>query len=125
MNTGFQAFLATQDTSMKIAVFTKNRVNPAYGAARLGAERAAARLGAQVTHYVPELPDDAAEQSALNLGALATECAIRRARGEAVPAEILLPVEIIERGNVGAWDLPYERRPCLAWAEALRIGVKL
>ena len=298
---------------MKIAVFTKNRVNPAYGAARLGAERAAARLGARVTHYVPEVADDAAEQSALleravadrpdaialatvhptrvdaairkvnaggiplvgfisrsregkwdsfvgaddyrlgiklasylfgrlsgkgdiviieasadsvtsmdrargfrdtaakypgicivgtcngayqfeaarqemarllegaaridailaandvmalgaiaalqaagrsalvvgvngipdaidaikrgamlatadfsamNLGAVATECAIRRARGEAVPREILLPVEIIDRSNVGAWDLPYEHRQCLEWAEALRIGVK-
>ena len=298
---------------MKIAVFTKNRINPAYGAARLGAERAAARLGARVTHYVPEVADDATEQSALleravadrpdaialaavhptrvdaairkvnaggiplvgfisrsgegkwdsfvgaddyrlgielasylfrklsgkgdvviieasadsvtsidrargfrdtaakypgvrivgtcngayqfeaarqemarllkdaaridavlaandvmalgaiaalqaagrsalvagvngipdaidaikrgamlatadfsamNLGAVATECAIRRARGEAIPREILLPVEIVDRSNVGAWDLPYERRPCLEWAEALRIGVK-
>lgn len=298
---------------MKIAVFTKNRLNPAYDAARLGAERAAARLGAQVTHYVPEVADDAAEQSALleraladrpnaialatvhptrvdaairkvnaagiplvgfisrsdagkwdcfigadncrvgaglaaylfaqlsgkgsvaiihaaadsptsndrargfrdaaakcpgiriagtgngeyqfeparremtrlladvahidgvlaandvmalgaiealqaagrsalvvgvngipdaidavkrgtllatadfsamSLGALATECAILRVRGEAVPAEIMLPVEIIDRSNVGAWDLPYERRPCLELAEALRIGVK-
>lgn len=298
---------------MRIAVFTKNRINPAYGAARVGAERAAARLGARVTHYVPEVADDAAEQSALleravadrpdaialaavhptrvdaairkvnaggiplvgfisrsregnwdsfvgadnyrlgvelasclfgrlsgkgdvvivaasadavtsidrsrgfrdaaakysririvgtcngeyqferarremarllegaarvdavlaandvmalgaiaalqaagrsalvvgvngipdaidaikrgtmlatadfsamNLGAVATECAIRRARGEAVPREILLPVEIVDRSNVGAWDLPYESRPCLEWADALRIGVK-
>jgi len=298
---------------MKIAVFTKNRLNPAYGAARLGAERAAARLGAQVTHYVPEVADDAAEQSALleraladrpdaialatvhptrvdaairkvnaagiplvgfisrseagkwdcfigadncrvgaelaayllarlsrngavviveaaadsptsidrvhgfrdalakypgirivgtcngeyqfeparremarllaavahidgvlaandvmalgaiealqaagrsalvvgvnaipdaidaikrgamlatadfsamSLGALATECAVLRVRGEAVPREIMLPVEIIDRSNVGAWDLPYERRPCLEWDEALRIGVQ-
>ena len=298
---------------MKIAVFTKNRLNPAYGAARLGAERAAARLGVQVTHYVPEVADDAAEQSALleraladrpdaialaavhptqvnaavrkvnaagiplvgfisrsdagkwdcfigadnrrvgaelaaylcarlsgngavvivgaasdsitsidrtsgfrdavakypgirivgtcngeyqreparremarllegvahidgvlaandvmalgaiealqaagrsalvigvngtpdaidavkrgiilatadfsalNLGALATECAVLRARGEAVPREIMLPVEIIDRSNVGIWDLPYERRACLEWDEALRIGVK-
>ena len=64
-----------------------------------------------------------ADYSALNLGALATECAVLRARGEAVPAEIMLPVEIIDRSNVAAWDLPYERRPCLELAEALRIGV--
>lgn len=56
---------------MKLAVFTKNRSNPAYAAARLGAERAAARLGASVVHYVPEKPDDAAEQSALIEQALA------------------------------------------------------
>ena len=30
---------------MRLAVFTKNRTNPAYGAARLGAERAAQALG--------------------------------------------------------------------------------
>ena len=48
-----------------IAVFTKNRSNPAYDAARLGAERTAARNGARVVHYVPRKPDDIAEQIAL------------------------------------------------------------
>ncbi len=48
-----------------IAVFTKNRSNPAYEAARIGADRAAARLGARIEHYVPEVPDDADQQSAL------------------------------------------------------------
>lgn len=48
-----------------IAVFTKNRTNPAYTAARLGADRAAARLGARTVHYVPDQPDDVAEQVAL------------------------------------------------------------
>jgi len=49
---------------MKIAVFTKNRVNPAYAAARLGADRVAARFGASVIHYVPQQPDNAEEQAA-------------------------------------------------------------
>jgi ribose transport system substrate-binding protein len=48
-----------------IAVFTKNRTNPAYTAARLGADRVAARLGARVAHYVPEKPDDVMEQRTL------------------------------------------------------------
>jgi len=48
-----------------IAVFTKNRTNPAYEAARLGADRAAARLGAATTHYVPDTPDDIDQQIAL------------------------------------------------------------
>ena len=64
-----------------------------------------------------------ADFSALNLGALAAECAIRRARGEPVPGEILLPVQIVDRGNVSAWDRPYEERACLDWAEALKLGV--
>ncbi|MGH8649747.1 MAG: sugar ABC transporter substrate-binding protein, partial [Burkholderiales bacterium] len=48
-----------------IAVFTKNRTNPAYAAARLGADRVAARLGTRIAHYVPDQPDDVAEQKVL------------------------------------------------------------
>lgn len=55
-----------------IAVFTKNRSNPAYAAARLGADRTARRLGARTMHYVPEKPDDVEEQIALIDVALAT-----------------------------------------------------
>ena len=54
-----------QSRAPLIAVFTKNRTNPAYTAARLGADRVAARLGARIAHYVPEKPDDVAEQKAL------------------------------------------------------------
>jgi ribose transport system substrate-binding protein len=54
-----------------IAVFTKNRTNPAYGAARLGADRTAARLGARTLHYVPDRPDDISQQIALVDEALA------------------------------------------------------
>ncbi len=56
---------------MRIAVFTKNFTNPAYGAARLGAERAAAQFGAEVMHLVPKKGDDPEEQSALIDQALA------------------------------------------------------
>ena len=44
----------------RIAVFTKNRTNPAYEAARLGADRVAERFGATTTHYVPDVPDEPA-----------------------------------------------------------------
>jgi len=57
--------------SPRIAVFTKNRTNPAYEAARLGADRTAARLGATTVHYVPERPDNVAEQIALIAQAIA------------------------------------------------------
>jgi len=56
---------------LKIAVFTKNRTNPAYEAARLGADRVARRLGAQTLHFVPVKGDDPDEQSALVDQALA------------------------------------------------------
>lgn len=58
---------------MRLAVFTKNRTNPAYAGARLGAERTAARLGASVTHYVPVKPDDVGEQTAQIAQALAAK----------------------------------------------------
>jgi len=53
-----------------LAVFTKNRLNPAYAAARLGADRVAARMGARTVHYVPEQPDHAGEQQALAMQAI-------------------------------------------------------
>jgi ribose transport system substrate-binding protein len=56
---------------MRLAVFTKNYTNPAYGAARLGAERAAAVFGDEVLHFVPKKGDDPVEQSALIAKALA------------------------------------------------------
>ncbi|MEJ7928696.1 sugar ABC transporter substrate-binding protein [Ramlibacter sp. AN1015] len=55
----------------QVAVFTKNRLNPAYEAARIGAERAAGRLGARIEHYVPEIADDPDQQTALVAAALA------------------------------------------------------
>ena len=55
-----------------LAMFTKNRENPAYAAARLGADRVAARMGARVVHYVPVTPDHAGEQQALVLEAIST-----------------------------------------------------
>src|SRR5882724_12093189 len=55
----------------RIAAFTKNRTNPAYEAARLGADRTAARLGATATHYVPDQPDSVPEQIALIAQAIA------------------------------------------------------
>jgi ribose transport system substrate-binding protein len=56
---------------MKIAVFTKNLTNPAYAAARLGADRAAARFGVEARHFVPRQGDDPLEQSELVTQALA------------------------------------------------------
>jgi ribose transport system substrate-binding protein len=54
-----------------LAVFTKNRVNPAYTAARMAVDRVAAEAGARTIHYVPETPDDVGQQKALVTEALA------------------------------------------------------
>ena len=63
----------TAGHAFAIAVFTKNRTNPACAAARLGADRAAQPLGAQTLHFVPVKGDDPDD-----MAALATECAVRR-----------------------------------------------
>lgn len=48
-----------------LAVFTKNRLNPAYRAARLAADRVAAAAGARAVHFVPEKPDNVEQQKLL------------------------------------------------------------
>lgn len=68
--------------SPRIAVFTKNRTNPAYEAARIGADRTARRLGASTIHYVPEQPDNVTEQIAL----------IGRAIAQQPDATVFVPV---------------------------------
>lgn len=67
---------------MKLAVFTKNRTNPAYHGARIGADRAAALHNAQAVHYVPDTPDDPAQQSEL----------IEQALSEGYDAFVMSPV---------------------------------
>jgi len=68
--------------SLRIAVFTKNLTNPAYEAARLGADRVATTLGATTIHYVPRQPDNVSEQIAL----------IERAIAERPDAVVFTPV---------------------------------
>lgn len=57
--------------SLRLAVITKNKDNPAYAGARLGVDRLAARYGTTVRHYVPDTPDDIDEQRALMEEAIA------------------------------------------------------
>ena len=48
-----------------VAVFTKNRTNPAYEAFRIASDRIARSSGAQIVHYVPKQPDSVDEQIAM------------------------------------------------------------
>ena len=54
------------------------------------------------------------------MGCLAAMAALRHLRGESVPREILLPAQVIHRGNYAAWLVPVEERPVPAWAELVR-----
>jgi ribose transport system substrate-binding protein len=57
---------------------------------------------------------------AMHISSIATEAAIRHLRGERVPREILLPVQIVDESNFQAWDLPLEKRHSPAWELAVK-----
>jgi ribose transport system substrate-binding protein len=57
---------------------------------------------------------------AMKMACLAVEAAVRALSGEAVPAEIVLPVEVVDRANCAAWDRPYAERPLPEWAAHVR-----
>lgn len=59
---------------------------------------------------------------AMQMGYLATEAAVRHLRGEALPAEIILPVRIVDRTNCAEWNRPFEQRECVAWEDAVKYG---
>jgi ribose transport system substrate-binding protein len=61
-----------------------------------------------------------ADFDAMKISSIATEAAIRHLRGERVPSEILIPVQIVDASNFRAWDLPLEKRRSLAWEVAVR-----
>ena len=75
--------IGTMARPYTLAVFTKNRVNPAYAAARLAADRVAAAAGARTLHFVPETPDDVGQQKAL----------VGQALAQAPDAVVFVPVD--------------------------------
>jgi ribose transport system substrate-binding protein len=52
------------ESSITIAVFTKNTTNPAYAAFRRAADQIGQLNGAQIRHFVPKRPDNVEEQKA-------------------------------------------------------------
>jgi len=61
----FADYAHAADDKMTIAVFTKNRTNPAYEAFRIASDQIARAAGAQIVHYVPKQPDSVDEQIAM------------------------------------------------------------
>jgi len=58
--------------------------------------------------------------SAFNIAAIAARAVLRHLRGEPVPREIMVPAELIDRGNCARWKVPFAERPCPAWQEIVR-----
>lgn len=61
----FAGHASAADNPMTIAVFTKNRTNPAYEAFRIASDQIARSTGVKVIHLVPNQPDNVDEQKAM------------------------------------------------------------
>ena len=61
-----------------------------------------------------------ADFSAFNIAAIAARAVLRHLRGEPVPREIMVPAELIDRGNCARWKVPFAERPCPTWEEIVR-----
>jgi ribose transport system substrate-binding protein len=57
---------------------------------------------------------------AMNMAAVATEAAIRHLRGETLPHEITLPVQIVNSKNYARWDKPFEERALVKWEDVVK-----
>jgi ribose transport system substrate-binding protein len=62
-----------------------------------------------------------ADFNTLRISEIATEAAIRHLRGEALPKDIILPVEIVDRTNHAAWDKAFEQREPVRWDETVGV----
>ncbi len=56
-----------------------------------------------------------ADFNAMAMSCIATEAALRHLRGEAIPREIMLPVQIVDASNCAQWNLPFAKRSCPSW----------
>jgi ribose transport system substrate-binding protein len=61
----FAGHAPAADKEMTIAVFTKNRTNPAYEAFRIASDQIARTTGVKLIHMVPNQPDNVDEQKAM------------------------------------------------------------
>jgi ribose transport system substrate-binding protein len=57
--------VAAAESTITIAVFTKNTTNPAYEAFRIAADQVGRVNGAHIQHFVPKRPDNVDEQKAM------------------------------------------------------------
>jgi ribose transport system substrate-binding protein len=61
-----------------------------------------------------------ADFNAMSMSAIATEAAIRHMNGERVPAEIILPAQVVDHTNCTQWDTPFEERALPRWEDTTR-----
>ena len=62
-----------------------------------------------------------ADFDALKMACVATEALIRHLSGETVPAEIMLPVQVVDAENCAPWDRPLAERECPRWGDVVSL----
>ena len=55
-------------------------------------------------------------------GCIGTMVAIRALRKEAIVEEVVLKPTVVEKSNVGPYDIPLDQRTCPAWSEAAALA---
>ena len=63
-----------------------------------------------------------ADFNAMAMSEIATEAAVRHLRGETIPPEIMLPVQVVDAANCAAWNAPFAARPSPVWDDVVRRG---
>jgi ribose transport system substrate-binding protein len=97
----------------RICALTKNKTNPAYIGAQIGAARLARKLGCEIEGFVPDKPDDIDQQTAQIHAAIATKpdailispvhaTALNRALQKAVDAGIVLVFFVTSAEGIAA-----------------------
>ena len=85
----FAGHASAADNQMTIAVFTKNRTNPAYEAFRIASDQIARSAGVKLIHLVPNQPDNVDEQKAM----------VEQALADKPDAVIFIPVDDVAMIN--------------------------
>jgi len=60
-----------------------------------------------------------ADFNAMAMSEIATEAAVRHLRGETIPPDIMLPVQVVDAGNCAAWNAPFAARPSPVWDDVV------
>jgi ribose transport system substrate-binding protein len=57
------------------------------------------------------------DYNAFTMGCLALYAAVRHGRGQPVPAELMIPIKMVDATNYAAWLTPLASRSCPSWEE--------
>ena len=114
---GVDAVLCANDV-MALGVLDALDANPGHGPLVVGVNAIPEAVAAIAAGRMLATADF----NAMAMSEIATEAAVRHLRGETIPAEIMLPVQVVDAGNCAAWNAPFEARPSPVWDDVVRRG---